>query len=803
MNLFASRSDICWKLPRPNTEHPPHELEDLLQIEAVEVVKALEIRAPWVLPRGASGDQNFLPPQAAPLRAVPPQPVATFDKRHEYPWKGIQSQSAQHVIYKLLAPQQNVGSHSSIMRAALQDFVKSAFTFLTKEPNVPENDRHFLTSEAELALGYLVRERVIDIGKDFFDILEAFEVTKGQKANQQEWCSRCLRFLISSAVEASPPEQALAWTQSASARIGVDQDLYVHVDVRAWSEILSLLGCDSKRLDVEMFKSQIGCQLCMDPRNREVNFMQAAGVIAKMKLADAYSAEEILETFNDRALDDRIRQKLLTTVLQNAPRPFIQKVLSIIDENDVETDGPDTEMRMLYGLIRDLNENIRCCRHAFFKMKCDWISSFKRSGPSGVIHSDLLTPEQLSDHIEDDDNYEELLKLAVNKLTKTNDGKFVAARMLARPNALHTKSYENNINDKQMAYLVSLYKEIEPPPPNEIRPIEEDSILLPSREGCCIVGTYDHCYWLQEVLLTPQQPQAIGICWFWRCFDSEKDTHTPASYLALTWGSLEGHSYVVIDFRQLEDDKNVVEAKRIIARILSVPFLLKIVHDLCFASWNILQRALYVSTSPEAPGEQKALLERLEPFIDVGVVVALCKRTSPTAALHEIISDYLRLDCCMSEQLSNFDRRHLRHTQVHYALTQAWCPLVVLRTLCSYGIVNLEQVMGVTMQMDKTGWKQSYRTACFGSEADVAEPDAPRCRNLWTDESEVANRWRTELSRPEPNFNPAPFLESFLLTKEVQMDAQHAVACLFQKQVADFTLDSLYEAYRSAKSKSQ
>merc|ERR1719245_2527509 len=117
----------------------------------------------------------------------------------------------------------------------------------------------------------------------------------------------------------------------------------------------------------------------------------------------------------------------------------------------------DEEITLVRELIQRLREDIRCCKHAFFKME--------------------ISPEQVCDHIEDEDNYEELLRTAVNKCIST-DRKFEAAKMLARKTSRTTRVYETNKNNKQLAYLVSLYSEMEPPE-DQFGPVEEACLVLP------------------------------------------------------------------------------------------------------------------------------------------------------------------------------------------------------------------------------------------------------------------------------------------------------------------------------------
>merc|ERR1719188_810041 len=115
-------------------------------------------------------------------------------------------------------------------------------------------------------------------------------------------------------------------------------------------------------------------------------------------------------------------------------------------------------MILLRELVQDLREDIRCCKHLFFRMKSDWIAS--KYG--GVVQNEELSPEQVCDHIEHEDNYEELLRVAVNRRIR-NNRKFEAAKMLARPRSAQTRVFETNRNDKQLAYLVNLYQEMTPP----------------------------------------------------------------------------------------------------------------------------------------------------------------------------------------------------------------------------------------------------------------------------------------------------------------------------------------------------
>ena len=68
------------------------------------------------------------------------------------------------------------------------------------------------------------------------------------------------------------------------------------------------------------------------------------------------------------------RRQLLGSVLQGAPRELVQEVLRLIDGAVELGERSDDEIILVRQLLVDLNEDIRCCRNTFFKMKSDWLA---------------------------------------------------------------------------------------------------------------------------------------------------------------------------------------------------------------------------------------------------------------------------------------------------------------------------------------------------------------------------------------------------------------------------------------------
>lgn len=147
------------------------------------------------------------------------------------------------------------------------------------------------------------------------------------------------------------------------------------------------------------------------------------------------------------------------------------------------------------------------------------------------------------------------------------------------------------------------------------------------------------------------------------------------------------------------------------------------------------------------------------------MVAAYVRRTRPAAPsvakLSLLSYDYLRLDICLAEALSNFERRPLRQSQLHYIFTLAWCPVAILRALCSYRVVQFDKVESMMLRVGFSGpqaWDDSLRNVCFSSEPDVEVQmegmtgiiSGSYGVNCWKDPN-----WREKVPMPDPTFDVA------------------------------------------------
>jgi len=513
--------------------------------------------------------------------------------------------------------------------------------------------------------------------------------------------------------------------------------------------------------------------------------------------------------FNDRRHFDRhFREKVLTKLLLNAPRSIVYEILSRMDMDVEINEMHDEEYALLTGLIVSLNADVRCCRSVRFKMKSDWIASRHR----GVVNNQELSPEQICDHIEVDmeDNYEELLKIAVNKYLNQNM-KFEAAKMLARPAAAHTKVLQSNRNDKQLAYLLSIFQELHPPE-DALAPIEEGCLTLPcKRENVLYVDDIgnDLARIERELLGDSAEPIAIGVWWFWRCFDPRLDRWSRASFMAMVYGN----TYAIIDFQKLELKKAECECevKGIVARILSAPHVLKITHNIERYSLGVLQRALVPRTlliADDAPPYPD-----MSPVLDLSVVMAACHRTRPDnyqlLNLSPLAFDSFHIELCLAESLSNFEQRPLRLSQLHYALTVAIVPVMILRAFCAYNVLSLQQVITMTLRIGFHGspekWDDMLRRKCFGWDGHDNSDGANDCKatygqNLW----EADPEWVQARPKPDPNFDLAHAIgdsvSALVLPADRVAPASAAAATLFDQPFAVRELRALYQAYDAQQS---
>jgi len=819
-----------WFSAEPPSAEPPFELEEGFIADAEDMLAELE-DCPWLFPPysgearpGKSGAQASA--VGAAIGAAVATEVEDVPKftTEEYEFKELKSDRAKDVVKILLTIRKQEKAAS--LQKSLARFAAEAYDVLIAKTGeghwvIPEDDRQSLVHEAGTALQEMISRRKYVVPGDFVLCLEAYGVSKGRPAGEQDWLCLCLGNILERGIQAACPEEKTQWYEVMKSRMrGESGELYTAVDVRAWPSILKLVQTDFRCIEKDAFRSQVRIQLCMhaDVRSRFEGLKQAAKLVADLRQADAFGEEDIRELFNDRLHFDRSKRLLLlSTVLKGAPRMLIQDVLRAIDGTDVDiSERDDEEVLLIKDLITTLKEDIRSCKHAFFKMKSEWIAGRW----SGVVFNEELSPEQVCDHIEDEDNHEELLKIAINRLLRTNS-KFEAAKMLARNMSANTRVFETNRNDKQLAYLVSLYKDMEPPK-DIFGPVEESALVLPC--------TFDRVLYVQdggEALarleqdtLTSERPLTIGLWWFWRCFDPKLDYWPRAAVLALTYED----QFVIVDFMRLEQAGDAVErrSKDVVRRILQAPQLLKVVHDMDHNALQVLQRAVLpdAELNSEAPD-----WPRLSPVLDVAVAMALVRNTRPCAPaaskLPPVTFGYLRLELCLGEALSNFERRPLRKTQVHYALTLAWCPLMILRAHCAFGILTTQEVQPMALSLGSPNiparWDNTLRSVNCAPEAAFASADqgdedvmeGAFADNLWHGQSEESQEWLKQLPRPQ---KPPPGSQTFAqrfaqhLQKGGMADAlvtnsepiemvNKSLIWVFDQTAAMTSLDAMYDQY--------
>jgi len=547
------------------------------------------------------------------------------------------------------------------------------------------------------------------------------------------------------------------------------------VDVRAWPLICEILSWSPDQLSSEAVCRQIQLQMCAQGTTRPMKYQwlcQAADLLHKLRLQEEFDEVAACEdqgmiqpgiyaTFNDKMLAVNERKDVLYTVLKAAPQNLIRKVLSRLDEDLDETERKeDYELRMLHDLLDELDQDIRRCSKAFFRLKRSWITYDKRTG---VIENEELTPAQFCDHIEDDPNYEILLRDAVNRLLSISRT-FEAAKMLARPKAKGTKVVEN-IKDTQVLYIRSLYEE-EQEPEDSFAPLavgsmclpggEEDVLRVPSTEQVNGVDrvTRDAIHLLKEELLDGP-PVGVGIWWLWRCFNAHIDQHSRAAVLALTYRQRNGRNrLVLVDMIALEQANQEEEHlhKDVLGQILNAPHILKVVHFLERTALRALQLAFVTEDVRQGPNKPESYIS-ISPCVDVALVVACLQGTSGVQCneLFSLVWNFMRADMCLTEALSNFERRPLRKTQEHYALSLAWCPLALLRALCSFGQAQWVTVLTLCMKIHGGAignWDEDLlKNLCFkASEDDSRFPEGEGATFAGDGEFDFAgNIWEAEV----------------------------------------------------------
>merc|ERR1711972_1041159 len=288
--------------------------------------------------------------------------------------------------------------------------------------------------------------------------------------------------------------------------------------------------------------------------------------------------------------------------------------------------------------------------------------------------------------------------------------------------------------------------------------------------------------------------------------DPKLDHWSRASFLAFYYND----TWAIVDFEKLEEAGLEVEcrAKDIVGKILEAPQILKVTHDIDRWSLAVLQRALVPSNKFDQ--DEPPTYTGVTPCVDLAVVLALVRRTRPfdftKVRLSAAVFDYLRVELCLAELLSNFERRPLRKTQVHYALTLAWVPVVILRALCAYGILGHHQLLAMTI---RTGpdhllpekWDELLRRIRFCSDQQSDGNEMPNDReygqNLWLD-----NEWVKHLPRPDARFDISACLRessaaSLSLPAQDLEQYKASIATLFDMNAISDILRRVYESYEA------
>jgi len=268
----------------------------------------------------------------------------------------------------------------------------------------------------------------------------------------------------------------------------------------------------------------------------------------------------------------------------------------------------------------------------------------------------------------------------------------------------------------------------------------------------------------------------------------------------------------IVDFMKLESSTEFTQlrGKDVARRILEAPHLLKVVHGLNRAALQALQRA--VVPPSELVDDNPPPLPGLTPLLDVAVIAAYLRRSRPMASvaahLTGLTFGYLRLELCMGENLSNWERRPLRLSQQHFALTLAWCPLMILHALCAFRVLTEEEVGAMMMRAGHpdapTNWEDllvrlsfaptGARAAAEASEGESAlemvSVPGDYARDLWGDAD-----WVRDLAPPERDLGALAAVRDLLLPAQEAAQAQQVLPYLFSQEAARQELTSLYAAY--------
>lgn len=753
-----------------------------------------------------------------------------YDVLQSYTFKYLRSDAAKSLVAILLLPswirERNDVTVARFFKQALKEFVVEAQRHLTSHSTDENERRGALMDEAASAMADLVQSNRLQVVSDLVLALETFEIGKHRQEDTSTWMAKALCHVIGGALSTAKPEDRRSWQEQMQTRINAESnELYGQIDVRAWPKIIQLCEADNSIIDGVACVAQVRLQLCShsDLHEWTLGLRQAATLLNSLGKADCLEVDDLCDIFNDKVhFDRRNRKDFLVSVLKDAPRWFRTDVLTYID--NVSTDlgeRADEEVQLVLDLIVALDVDIRNCANANFQMQSEWlIGTYRSHGTDGIISRQELSAEQICDHIEDDANYEHLLKSAVKELLKGNR-KFEAARMLARQKSRCTSTYETNRNDKQLAYLVSLYQELDTTT-DRFGPIEQECLTLPcSAQDVLRIEAADSTLdRLEEETLSHQQPMTIGIWWFWRCFNLSVDKKPRASFIALSYGD----TFVIVDLYLVEQVTHAAEkkVKDVLCRILAADHILKVTHDIDACSLKILQRSLIPNDTYEKHCDDIGPLPHISPVLDLSVVIAFVKQSQPAAPavskLMVLVLDYLRLELCMAENLSNFDRRPLRLSQKHYALTLAWCPLMILRALLSWKIVKVEDAIPMVFKLGcgdaPERWDEKLGSTWFCQERPSREAyealdpigmglilDGPYGQNVWDNPE-----WVAEIPRPDPKFGiPAMLSDDLQQTlsltpgSDCRRFADEALSLLADQDSTLTDLRKLYEAQEIAR----
>ena len=855
LGLQASLSDTV--LPYPPFKLSPEELG--LSKEQLKSVA----NSPWLFPpTPVRQDLDPAETQAefdagttelpGPLTASSPgYSQQQVNERPPIPYEcPLHSPEARRIVDILVSWYSASPAEGSIARRlgqALKQYPQDAYKALTSKHEdgkllVPEDERQKLIDEGPQVATLLVQHGVVSLARGNLDCsLEAFGLSRGYEPSVQQWLCRSLGKIIISMLAAAPAEDQERWRTQNQLRIADDDmELYGVVDVRAWRFVLQLLKTDSAKLNRRAFCSQVQIQLCCFGVHRFDGLQQAAKLIAALGQAAVFgtdmldesilanqepeyvnmklqaSAMKIREVFNDKTLQRKERQELLKEVLRGAPRKLVREILAQLDDADIDAAerDEDDEILLIYDLLFNLDEDVRCCSNVFFKLKRDWVAGRR----AGTVFHEELTAEQLCDHIEGEVNYGELLKVAVNKCLASNR-KFEAAKMLARKAGRGSKVSETNRNDQQLQYLISIYKDEEAS--DHYGPLEEGCVALPY----AFPSVYHVAPWdgsslgledLQRELLDKQEPMAIGVSWLWRCFNAHLDLHAKASVLAIAWP----RGVALVDMMKLEtDDFNDASAterraKEVLRQILEATHLLKVVHLADARAWRTLQLALVPKEDLEDSYSPPSSHMFLSPMVDIAVLTGFMKRTAARQQrdLNSLVFSYLRMELCHAEALGNFERRPLRQSQMHYALTQAYVPLVLIRCFCAYGLLSDQEVLSFAVSLGPDAlpggeggrWDEELhsklRFSTYEESSDVQDADTIEWgKNIWENPEEV-----DKLPKPERRRNidwakmarETAARMKIAPSENVLASAGRAVKTLFDSQAAALSLHAFYQACR-------